>query len=151
MILVHVITGKTAAVLRENYIKAFIDCSLTYYTECILQLKKYIDGECYTGYLWDCLRNASTITETQALEKLQASTAPLYVMWDIHSCENIFIPNYWKYPKSSVIRVSADELGKYLTTFPEDIYIFTPEYSWTISLTHEYTGQNRYCRYVDLG
>lgn len=150
MILVRVITGKAAATLRENYINTFIDRSLTYYREYIQQLKKYKDGECYFGYLWDCLRNASTITETQAFEKLQTNIAPLYVMWDIHSCEKIFIPNYWKYPKSSVIQVSTDELGKYLNTFPEDIYIFTPEYSWTISLTHEYIGQDRYCRYVDF-
>ncbi len=145
-----VITGKTAAELREKYIKTFINCELPYYTERILHLKKYSDGECYTGYLGDCLKNASTITETQAFEKMQARTNPFFVMWDIHSCENIFIPNYWKYPKFAVIQVSTDELEKHLTTFPEDVYIFSPEYSWTVALTHEYMGQDRYCRYVDL-
>lgn len=151
MICLRVITDKAAEVLRKKYIESFVDCTLVYYTEYIQRLKEYSDGECYIGYLWDCLKNASTITESQAFEKLRGSTALLYIMWDIHSCEKIWIPNYWKYPKSAVIQISADELEKYLTTFPEDIYIFPSDYMWTVSLTHEYIGQERYCRYTCRG
>lgn len=146
----YVITGEVAAQLRKKYITTFIDSSLPNYAEHISQLKKYTDGECYTGYLWDYLSNASTITELQAFKELKAATIPVYIMWDIHSCENIFIPDYWKYPKSSIININSYELTNYLPTFPEDIYIFPQDYSWTVSLTHEYIGKNRYCRYIDL-
>ena len=41
--------------IRNKYIQSFIDTTSTYYVDKIRAQKRYTDGMCYTGYLWDCL------------------------------------------------------------------------------------------------
>lgn len=146
----EIIVGNAATLLREKYILTFVDCDLPHYVNTIATTKKYIDGYCYQGYLWDCQRNASNIAESDALKMIRNKNSAIYIMWDIHSCENIFVENYWKYPKEAIIQLEADEFEKYMDTFPEDVYIFDSMFDWTISLTHEFVDNDRVCRYSYL-
>lgn len=144
-----IILGHEAECLRSQYLNTFIDQTLPFYFERIASLKRYTDGQCYIGYLWDYLKQASTVSVEEA-DRMINSCPTLFVMWDIHSAENIFIDNYWKYPKNAVLSLSASEFHEYLSTFPDDIYVFSPQFNWTIALTHEYVGENRYCRYSTI-
>ncbi len=143
----EIILGQKADFLRSQYIDTFVDQNLPFYFERIATLRQYADGQCYIGYLWDYLKQASTCTVDEALQIIHACPTPIYVMWDIHSAENIFVDNYWKYPKSAVLSLNANKFHEYLSSFPDDIYVFSPQFNWTIALTHEYVGENRYCRF----
>lgn len=142
----EVILGQKARAIRTCYINTFINQNQPFYVKNIATLKKYTDGECYIGYLWDYLKQASTCTIEEALQIIYACKTSMYVMWDIHSAENILIDDYWKYPKDAVLTVNADEFKEKCNSFPEDIYVFTPKFNWTVALTHEYIDESRYCR-----
>lgn len=47
--------------VRNKYLELFVDTHKEYYKRYIDTLKKYSDGLCYTGYLWDCIRDAKVI------------------------------------------------------------------------------------------
>ena len=69
-------------------------------------------------------------------------------MWDIHSAERIFIPNYWKYPKECILYVEmwSEDMYKEL---PEDIYIFDDTFTWSAIYTHEIDLNDApYCLYI---
>lgn len=135
---------KKSDTLRLKYIDVFLNTSSEYYKNNIQQKRMFIDGPCYTGYLWDCLRNPVIISEHQADELLQKKRG-IYMMWDIHSCERILIPKYWKFPKTSVLYADAwSETIK--DSLPEDVYVFDDTFSWSIIYTHETDiRNNRYC------
>ena len=132
--------------LRRKYIKKFVDTSSNYYKYNIKNKQTFCDGRCYVGYLWDCLKFLNIITENDAVKELQ-SKRKIYIMWDIHTCERILIPNYWKFPKKSLLYVS--EWGEISTKdLPEDIYIFDSSFAWSIVFTHEdIEPDKRYCLY----
>ena len=135
--------------LRAEYIRNFVDTTKDYFVERIERKTEFSDGLCYTGYLWDCLKNPKVISETEATRILQEKKN-IYIMWDIHSCERIFIPNYWKYPKTSVFSVNSwSDLLK--SNLPEDTYLFDNTFSWSVIFTHETDEKNNnFCLYVEL-
>lgn len=59
------------------------------------------------------------------------------------------IPDYWKFPKWSVLRLSSGILSKNIRVLPqvlhlpEDLYIFDETLQWTLITTHEYDKRNR--------
>ena len=130
--------------IRQKYIQAFINTNSHYFIDTIKKVENFKDGLCYTGYLWDCLKSCTVISEKKA-EDILEEKKDIYVMWDIHSCEKIFIPNYWKYPKMSVLLV--DRWTKKINEeLPEDIYFFDDSFSWSIIFTHETNAKGRrYC------
>ncbi len=144
----RVIGGIEATQIRERYVKSFINCDLTYYKQLIKTKKTYVDGSCYIGYLWDCIINASNIPEQRAHMIIGNHSMKLYVMWDIHTCEHIFIEDYWKYPKEAILEISLSEFEDRFNSFPEDIYVFDSSFQWTVSFTHEYDENGRICRYT---
>ena len=97
-----ILDSKKSDALRGNYIKNFVDTDSTYYKENIEQKTMFSDGLCYTGYLWDCLLNPSIISESKA-DQLLKDKQKIFIMWDIHSCERILIPDYWKFPKTRIL------------------------------------------------
>ena len=130
--------------LRGKYIEEFVDSSSDYYIENIKNTRFYSDGLCYLGYLWCCLKEPCVVPEHIARNFLQ-NQKHLYVMWDISTCKNIFIPDYWKYPKRSVMYIEqwTDALKEDL---PEDIYLFDDTFRWSVIFTHETDLNNRpYC------
>lgn len=136
--------------LRYKYIQNFVDLTSNYYIENIQRKAKFSDGLCYIGYLWDCLINPQIISENEATQVLQKKRK-IFIMWDIHSCERILIPHYWKYPKSRILYTNK-WLDALRANLPEDLYLFDDTFSWSVIYTHETDMKgNRYCIYLDKG
>lgn len=139
-----VLDSKKSDILRRKYIEEFVNTTSQYYKRNIAEKTLFSDGMCYKGYLWDCLLSINIITETEA-DKVLLGKDKMYIMWDIHSIERIFIPNYWKFPKTKLLCVNnwTKELKEKL---PEDVYVFDDTFSWSIIYTHEtYENDERYC------
>ena len=117
-----IIIGSKAENLRKKYVECFVDTNLDYYSERIKRKIMFSDGMCYTGYLWDCLKNKFLMSEKECLRYIE-NTEKIFVFWDIHSQDRIFIPNYWKYPKEAIVEMQYKELLENINTFPEDIYV----------------------------
>lgn len=134
--------------IRKEYIACFVNSDCEYYINKIHKLTRFNDGMCYTGYLWDCLKNKFIMSEEQCLENIRVHDK-FYIFWDIHSKERIFIPNYWKYPKTAVIQMDYQEFIESRDTFPEDIYVVDKTFLWSVVFTHEVDeNQERFCYYV---
>ena len=131
--------------LRSQYLRTFVDVQSDYYQSHISKAELFRDGLCYRGYLWDCLHHPRVISEERALQMICRERS-VYVMWDIHSCENILKPDYWKYPKDAVLCLVPNTLSELLPKLPEDVYFFNSGFSWTVALTHEILDKaGRYC------
>ena len=145
-----ILDSQKSDALRCNYINNFVDIASTYYKENIEQKTMFSDGLCYTGYLWDCLLNPSIISESKA-DQLLKDKQKIFIMWDIHSCDRILIPDYWKFPKTRIL--GADNwLETFKDDLPEDVYVFDDTFSWSVIFTHETdVKENRYCLYVNKG
>ena len=138
--------------LREIFIESFVDTSSKYYQPYILDLHSFSDGLCYTGFLWDCMTNFQVVSQNFILDFLERRTTDIYVLWDIHSRDRIFIENYWKYPKRAVLSFSPCELADILPTLPEDCYFFDASLAWAAVLTSEVSTKNRrLCLFVGNG
>jgi len=129
---------------RKRYIETFVDTKGDFYKTYIQEKHKYIDGYCYTGYLWDVLLSKIVVSE-EYIKKIAEKVNNIYVFWDIYSCERILIEDYWKFEKSNVLKMDILTLTLGLDYLPEDIYIFDEKYEWSFILTHEYIDDNRYC------
>lgn len=143
-----ILNSTKSDILRCEYIKNFVNTSSLYYKKNIEQKILFSDGLCYTGYLWDCLLKPTVISEYKAEQFLQEKRR-IFIMWDIHSCERILIPNYWKFPKTNVIFTDAwTESFKH--NLPEDVYVFDDTFRWSVIFTHETDEkEERYCLFVD--
>lgn len=122
--------------LRKTYIAKFIDTNDKSYKKRILKRHEFCDGYCYLGYLWDYLKKPVVIGK-EYLEKAADGIDRVYVFWDIHSCERIFIKNYWRFGKTAVLSLPFKILLEGAEYLPEDIYIFDETMSWTLITTHE--------------
>lgn len=142
--------GKIADYYRNKFIETFVDCKSAYYQDRIRTRQKFTDGDCYVGYLWDCLKHPIVDSEVNVIKIIENTEEPLLTMWDIHSCDRIFIPNYWKYPKQAVLEMDSEEYSRLQASLPEDHYIFTAEYKWAIAVTHEEVNFKRWCLRVDI-
>lgn len=120
---------------RKKYIDTFVDTNCEYYDD-IRNLKLFSDGWCYTRYLWDCLKEPCQINWSDIV-LYQNCLGSVLVFWDIHSCERILIPDYWKFPKNACLELNFDDLCNNKEFFPEDLYIFDASFKWTIVFTHE--------------
>ena len=122
--------------LRCKYVDTFVDMHSAYYIEYIKHKTMYSDGLCYTGYLWDCLINPHIIEENSA-NNLLKTKENILIMWDIHSCEKIFIPDYWKYPKTSVLYTKHfDDVSQSL---PEYVHIFDDSFTRSVVYARSFT------------
>ena len=143
-----VLDSTKSDVLRCGYVKSFINTESSYYINNIKHKTMFSDGLCYTGYLWDCLLKPCIISEHDA-DRLLEKKQNIFIMWDIHSCDRIFIPDYWKFPKTRILYTDI-WLGTLKAELPEDIYLFDESLSWSIIYTHESDPNgNRYCLSVD--
>ncbi len=149
---VTVITGPEADHIRDRYIGRFIDTSSEHYATYIATRTQYRDGLYYSGYLWDSLKCGQVIPEAKILNRPDPESETVYVMWDLHSDEHIFIEEYWKFPRDAVLELTYRDLMAGLCYLPEDIYIFDRDYTWSLILTHEsweaharYEANPHYC------
>lgn len=130
--------------LRKQYIDCFIDNNQKSYHEQIERKHKFVDGYCYLGYLWDYLIDREIVSE-EYIESISKKLGQVYVFWDIHSSERIFIKDYWRFDKDAMIKLDFDMLLAGLKHLPEDIYIFDDTLKWTIAYTHEEIADRKYC------
>ena len=139
---VTIISAEDAYGIRQRYIQTFIDTDTTFYKTSIERLEQFRDGLCYTGYLWDCLRKPYTvISVADAIARIQ-QRRQVFALWDIHSAERILVPDYWKFPKDTVLQVKSNTLTENLRFLPEDLYLCDDSLSWTVILTHESNSDN---------
>lgn len=135
---------RESEMIRERYVKTFVDTTSSSYQHMIQERQKFSDGYCYIGYLWDYLKNPIVVRQ-EYLERFADSKNVVYVLWDIHSCDRIFVKNYWKFGKNTVLKLALSELLKGKKYLPEDIYIFDDTFSWTFVMTHEDVDGVPYC------
>ena len=133
--------------IREKFINEFVQINSKYYKEHIFKRIKCSDGMCYTGYIWGCIRGRKLIDYDMAITYIEQFN-DVYVMWDINSKNRIFIPDYWKFEKESILKLNSKLLMNNLQFFPEDIYVFNDTYEWTIALTHEDIDGKSFCLFV---
>ncbi len=131
-----VIQGERADILRQAYIDRFVDTESELYKTRIAVRRPFRDGLFYTGYLWECLKHSERIAEDQInddrlLDKI------VYVFWDLHSSEKIWIKDYWKFPKDAVLQLKYRDVLQGSQYLPEDIYIFDDSMEWSLIFTHE--------------
>lgn len=130
--------------LRDRYIKKFINVNHELYQEQIQSKKNCLDGYCYGGYLWDYIKDP-VIIDKDYIEAVAKNIDKVYVFWDIHSHERIFIKNYWKFDKDAILQLSLKTLLEGENFLPEDIYIFDNTITWTLIKTHEDIDGKCYC------
>ena len=141
---IEIIDKKSSDKIRTNYINKFVNVNSKMYKEQIMTMHKFKDGYCYLGYLWDYLKDPVIVNQNYITEVLKYNNI-IYVLWHIHSCERIFINNYWKFRKDAVIKLKLELFIKGKEYLPEDLYIFDESFSWTLIQTHEYVNGKRYC------
>ncbi len=137
--------------LRSKYIEAFVDTSCEWYKDRIATTREFSDGVCYTGYLWECLINPTYISLFDVVS-YRDRLGEVLVFWDIHSSQRIFVKDYWKFGKDTMLRLEFGTLVDNLEFFPEDIYIFDDSISWSLVLTHEddHDGMQIYAKVGDI-
>ncbi len=141
---ITIIDESTAMKLRQKYIFYFVDIHREYYRKYIEKTKKYIDGYCYDGYLWDTFYDSEIVDEDYFFNIIKNYDSVL-ACWDIHSSEKIWIPNYWIFKKDAIISLSSKIVLQSLKYLPEDVYFFDRTFEWTIALTHEELNGQRLC------
>ena len=135
---------KSADEIRKRYIETFVNTEKSSYHDQIEKLQKFTDGYCYVGYLWDFLREPEMVEES-LIYSYRDKMKSIYVFWDIHSSEKIWIKDYWKFDKDAVLRMSMDTLLAGCEFLPEDIYICDSTFQLTFVMTHEEIENKRYC------
>ena len=121
---------------RQRYIDKYINTQSRYYPEYIETLYKFSDGLCYTGYLWDFLKSPIHIHEDQ-IEKYRSKLKQVLIFWDNNSKDRIYIKDYWKFGKKTMVRVDYNLFLDHAHFFPEDVYLTDETLQWTIVFTHE--------------
>ena len=127
---------------RRKYIDKYINTYSKYYIERIETLEEFSDGLCCTGYLWDCLKSPTFIHEEQ-IEKYRSKLKQVLIFWDNHSKDVIYIKDYWKFGKKTMVRVDYNLFLDHAHFFPEDVYLTDETLQWTIVFTHEDDINNR--------
>lgn len=145
------LTGSDAECIRNIFLEYFIDTNSVYYQHYIQPRKLFSDGWCYTGYLWECIRNKATVSSRYILEHIAMKDEPIYILWDIHSREKIRVHDYWKFPKTAVLKVDPGSVECIIDELPEDCYFFDETLSWVASFTHEELKPGkRMCFYAEM-
>ncbi len=140
---VTILNPQDASTWRTRYIEAFVDTTKEYYKKHVERLKRYSDGLFYEGYLWNCIKsNWLAVSFEDFCMRLRSHKQPVFVMWDLHSRDKIPVEDYWKFDRENVLAVSPDVLAANLEYLPEDIYVYDPTLSWSLSATHEHTDTN---------
>jgi hypothetical protein len=144
---VEVVEGEAADALRRRYVETFVDTSSSGYQRIVETTGTYEDGPGYIGYLWEALARWEHGSEEELVAEMEAANGAWFALWDLNTARNIFIPNYWKFPKASVLRGEPSLLVAGRDHLPEDVYYVPETFDRSFVLTHEYdpTGTRRIC------
>ena len=128
--------GEEAARVRSRFISDYVDVDSEWYKSRIAELKRYRDGEFYSGYLWEVVPNYTRISKEEAAVLAQ-HLGPSYALWDLHSAEKIVVPDYWKFARDAVLHGAAADLYDARGILPKDLYVVRESYEVCLILTHE--------------
>ena len=127
---------------RKRYINKYINTNSKFYIDRIETLTQFSDGLCCTGYLWESLKSPMFIHEEQ-IETYRSKLKQVLIFWDNNSKDRIYIKDYWKFGKKTMVRVDYNLFLDHAHFFPEDVYITDETLQWTIVFTHEDDINNR--------
>lgn len=162
-----IVDDKIACMLRNSFIKTYLNYSTEYYHKYIESPSKYEEGMFYDGYLWDCLKENSQYEHCCSMKTALSYLSQkdhVYVMWDLFSNKRVYDGRRFSkdLPKNTIVKLSGSELSVQLNyewcadwneeglLFPKDVYCFDEEMNWCAVLTHEtfdddYSLENRIC------
>lgn len=127
---------------RKRYIDKYINTNSKFYIDRIETLTQFSDGLCCTGYLWESLKSPMFIHEEQ-IEIYRSKLKQVLIFWDNNSKDRIYIKDYWKFGKKTMVRVDYNLFLDHAHFFPEDVYLTDETLQWTIVFTHEDDINNR--------
>jgi hypothetical protein len=144
---VDVLEGHQADALRERYVATFVDTSSGGYRRIVQSTREYEDGFGYKGYLWEALGRWEHAAEEEIVAEMEEAAGTWFALWDLNTSTTIFVPDYWKFPKPSVLRGKAGVLVEGREFLPEDVYYVPEAFDRSLILTHEHdpTGTRRLC------
>ena len=138
----QILEDRKAEAYRKLYINKYINTDSKYYIERIENLRLFSDGLCYIGYLWESLKSPIFIHEEQ-IEQYRSKLKQVLIFWDNSSKDRIYIKDYWKFGKKTMVRVDYNLFLDHANFFPEDVYLTDETLQWTIVFTHEDDINNR--------
>ena len=142
----EILSEKESTDLRELFTETFADTNSFEFDKGIRQKTCFSFGEFYSACLWDFFKNPIKISTTECMESVRNKLSPFYVMFDLHSAENIPAIRDSKYDNSRIIKMTFEDFIKELDSFADDPYIFDETLEETIVFTHEYSDKgSRYC------
>jgi len=141
---IEILPSGQAARIRTSFSAARLDPQHELEAADALRLREFSDGLAYTGYLWDFLADKRVVREHELWEIID-SLDYVQVMWDLHSVDRVRIPNYFRFPRGTVISAPPHVIRRGLEYLPEDLYLFDSTYNWAAALTHEYLDDTRFC------
>ena len=144
---VEVVRGEEADELRKRFVERFVDTESTGWKRILERTREYEDGIVYQGYLWEALACWERVSEADVVRELEAAGGTWLALWDVNTSENIFTPDYWKFPKSAILRGAPATLAAGRELLPEDVYFVPEDFAYALVLTHEHdpTGFVRDC------
>jgi hypothetical protein len=66
-------------------------------------------------------------------------------MWDLHASNRVRLPEYFRFPRGTVLEADPGTLRAGLQHLPEDLYLFDASSAWTAALTREDVDGTRVC------
>ena len=156
----EIVPPTKARLLRENFIKKYVDTTSSHYRKHIETLRQDADGLFYDGYLWDCLKcneNYQKECRMEAAAEFLREKKRVFVMWDLFSKERLSNKRFsLEYSKDTVVSIQGDFLSERVVEewnreqaawaagctceglwLPEDIYCFDDTMEWYVIFTHE--------------
>lgn len=141
---IDVVPAAVAEDLRERFVDVRVDPRYADEAAEALRPVRFSDGPAYKGYLWDFLSDKEVVSVDELWRRVRP-VPEVYAMWDLHSVEGVRIPNYFQFPRGTVIRTDPATLRCGLEYLPEDLYIFDETLKWAGALTHEFVDDSRFC------
>ena len=150
VLIVTVITGDEARVLKNMFIDRFVDKQSSWYHALLKQLQES-QGKHYHGCLWDSLFRANLrVVPMDYVANHLRQYESVYLFWDNHPeiCFTWRNP-HWSYPKNCLLRLSFSQWEEMKDLLPEDCYLFDETLTWAVALTHEESSPGcRVCYYL---
>ncbi len=79
----------------------------------------------------------------EQIETYRSKLKQVLIFWDNNSKDRIYIKDYWKFGKKTMVRVDYNLFLDHAHFFPEDVYLTDETLQWTIVFTHEDDINNR--------
>ena len=103
----EIVSSAKAKLLRETFIKKFVDITSSHYQKYIETMRQDGDDSFYAGYLWDCLQCNEDYQKECSMETAAGflmEKKNVFMMWDLFSKERFAHKRFsLEYPKDTVV------------------------------------------------